>query len=61
MLHCIWTTRDRLWALQEAPIEGCKHQDDPNVHNQPFPEPVPEEQEVYTDNNRYHDRDVKKD
>jgi hypothetical protein len=56
MLHSIWPTRDRLWVLQESPIEGCKHQDNPNVHDQPFPEPIPKEHEVYIDNNRYHDR-----
>jgi hypothetical protein len=34
----------RSWTLQEPQVERREHQDDPDVHHQPLPEPVPEEQ-----------------
>ena|SRR5215469_676436 len=43
-----------LWVLQESPIEGCKHQNDSDVHHQSFPEMVPEDQGIYGDYDGYH-------
>jgi hypothetical protein len=34
---------------EESEIEGCEHEDNANIHYQPFPEPVSEEQEIYGD------------
>src|SRR5215471_21812659 len=42
--------RQRSLTLQEPQIERCEHQDYSDVHHQPFPEPVPEEQDVHADN-----------
>src|SRR5580698_5977703 len=38
-------------ALQEPQVERPEHQDNPNVHHQALPEPMPEEQDVHA----YHD------
>ena len=46
---------------QESQIESCKDQDDSYVHYQPFPEPVPEEQEICSDYDGYHQHYVKRD
>ncbi len=35
--------------LQKSQVERCEYQDDSYIHQQPFPEPVPEEQEIHTD------------
>ena len=35
--------------LKEPQVESCEHQDNPNIHCQPFPEPVFEERKIYTD------------
>jgi len=35
--------------LQEPQTERRKHQDNSDVHYQPLPEPVPEEQDVHAD------------
>jgi hypothetical protein len=43
-----------LWVLKESQIEGCKHQKDSDVHHQPFPEMVPEDQDIYSDDDGYH-------
>src|SRR5262249_3895131 len=48
-------------TLQEPQIERCEHQDYSNVHHQPFPEPVPEEQDVHADNDGYQREHVKHD
>jgi hypothetical protein len=37
------------WTPEESQIESCEHQDNTNVHCQPFPESVSEEYEIYTD------------
>jgi hypothetical protein len=42
-----------LAVLQKPEIEGDKHQDNTDVHDQPFPESIPEEQEIYSYNNGY--------
>ena len=38
-------------ACQESQIAGGKHQDDADVHEEPLPESVPEEQHVDADDN----------
>jgi hypothetical protein len=43
-----------LWVVKKSQIEGGKHQNDSDVHHQPFPEMVPEDQGIYSDDNRYH-------
>jgi hypothetical protein len=35
--------RRSLRVFQESEIEGGKHQDDADVHHQPFPESIPKE------------------
>jgi hypothetical protein len=47
------------WTLQESQVESCEHQDNSYIHYQPFPEPVSEEQEIHSNYNGYHQRDVK--
>src|SRR5271170_2530329 len=42
------------WGLpvfQESQIEGGKRQDDADVHDEPFPESIPEEQHIDADDN----------
>src|SRR5262245_32644304 len=45
--------RLRSWMLQEPQIECREHQDNSDVHYQPLPEPVPEEQDVHADHDGY--------
>src|SRR5580704_9754963 len=40
-------------TLQEPQIERPEHQDDSDVHHQPLPEPVSEEQNVHADHDGY--------
>src|SRR5579863_3655703 len=47
------------WMPQESQVERCEHQDDSNIHCQPFPESVPEEHEIYTDYDGCHRHHVK--
>jgi hypothetical protein len=42
------------WTLQEPQIERREHQDNSDVHHQPLPEPVPEEQDVHADHDGHH-------
>jgi hypothetical protein len=51
----------RPWTPEESQVESCKHQNNANIHYQPFPESVSEEQEIYTHYNGYHRRHVKHD
>jgi hypothetical protein len=51
----------RSWTFQEPQIERPEHQDDPDVHHQPLPEPIPEEQDVHTDHDGYQREHVKHD
>jgi hypothetical protein len=44
---------------QESKVESCEHQDNPNIHRQPFPESVSEEQQIYSDYGSYHGHHVK--
>lgn len=46
---------------QESQVERCEHQDDSNIHCQPFPESVSEEHEIYTDYDGCHRHHVKHD
>jgi hypothetical protein len=47
------------WTPQRCQGEGCEDQDDSNIHCQPFPEPVSEEHNIYTDDDGYHRDRVK--
>src|SRR5215468_10823006 len=47
--------------LQEPQIERPEHQDNSDVHYQPLPEPVPEEQDVHADHDGYQREHVKHD
>jgi len=53
--------RLRSWTLQEPQIERRKYQDNSDVHDQPIPEVVPEEQDVHADHDGYHPKHVKHD
>jgi hypothetical protein len=44
---------------EESQVESSKHQDNANIHYQPFPKSVSEEHEIYTDYNGYHRHHVK--
>src|SRR5262245_27958879 len=48
-------------TLQEPQIERSEHQDNSDVHHQPFPEPVLKEQDVHADNHGYQREHVKHD
>jgi hypothetical protein len=48
-----FTTRS-LRVLQESQIEGRKHQNNADIHHQPFPESILEEQQIHTNDNGYH-------
>jgi integrase len=52
--------RLRSRTLQEPQIERRKYQDNPDVNDQPTPEVVPEEQDVYADHDAYHREHVKR-
>jgi len=47
------------WMFQESKVERYEHQDDSNIHCQPFPESVSEEHDIYTDYDGYHRQHVK--
>jgi hypothetical protein len=49
------------WTPEESEVESYEHQDNANIHRQPFPESVSEEPEIYTDYDGYHRRHVKHD
>jgi mannitol-1-phosphate/altronate dehydrogenase len=46
---------------EESEVESCEHQDNANIHCEPFPELVSEEEEIYTDYDDYHCHHVKHD
>jgi hypothetical protein len=48
-------------TLQESEVESREHQDDSNIHCQPFPESVSEEHKIYTDYDGHHHHHVKHD
>lgn len=49
----------RSWSHEKSEVKSAEYQDNANIHHQPFPEPVSEEHEIYTDYNGYHRHDVK--
>lgn len=53
--------RLRSWTLQESQVERQEHQNDSDVHHQPLPQTVPEEQDIYAEHNRCYREDVKPD
>ena len=40
--------------LEESQVESREHQDKADIHDQPFPEPVSEKCNIYTDYNGCH-------
>jgi hypothetical protein len=50
-----------LRVLYESQIEGCKHQDNADVHYQSFPESIPKEEQIHTNYNGYQHPNVKPD
>jgi hypothetical protein len=46
--------------LYESQIEGCKHQDNTDVHHEPFPESILKEKKIYANDNGYHHQTVKR-
>src|SRR5579862_9398996 len=46
---------------EESQVERYEHQDDSNIHQQPFPKPVSEKHEIYGDDDGCHRDDVKHD
>jgi len=46
---------------EESHIESSEHQDNANIHCQPFPESVSEEHEIYSDYDGCHRHPVKND
>jgi hypothetical protein len=49
------------WTPEESQVESSEHQDNANIHCQPFPESVSEEHEIYTDYDGCHRHPVKHD
>jgi hypothetical protein len=47
------------WTPEEPQVESREHQDNANIHCQPFPESVFEEHEIYTYYDGYHRHHVK--
>ena len=45
---------------QESEVECREHQNNANIHHQPFPELISEEREIHTDYNRSHCHNVKR-
>jgi hypothetical protein len=43
---------------EESEVECCEHQDNANIHYQPFPESLSEEREIYTHYNGCHRQHV---
>lgn len=49
------------WTPEESQVESREHQDNANIHCQPFPESVSEEHEIYADYEGCHRHHVKHD
>jgi hypothetical protein len=49
------------WTPEESQVESCEHQNNANIHGQPFPESVSEEHEIYGDYDACHRQHVKQD
>jgi hypothetical protein len=50
-----------LCTPEESQVESCEHQDNANIHYQPFPESVSEDHEIYTDYDGCHRHHIKYD
>jgi hypothetical protein len=48
-----------LWVIEKSQIEGRKHQNDSDIHDQSFPEMIPEDQDIEGDDNGYHRNQVR--
>jgi hypothetical protein len=46
---------------EKPQVEGSEHQNNADIHHQPFPEPGPEERDIDTDDDGDHRRQVKHD
>ena len=53
--------RLRSWTPQEPEIERREHQNNPDIYYQPFPELVPEKQDVHADHDGYQREHVEHD
>jgi hypothetical protein len=42
------------WTPEEHHVESCEHQDNADIHNQPFPKSISEEREIDADYDDYH-------
>jgi hypothetical protein len=49
----------RSWRHEESQVESSEHQDNANIHYQPLPEAVSEEDKIYTHYNSCHRQHVK--
>ena len=49
------------WTPEKPQVESRKHQDDTDIHYQPFPELVSEELEIYADYDGHHRHHAKHD
>jgi len=49
----------RSWRHEESQVESSEHQDNADIHHQPFPESASEKHEIYTDYNGCHRNHVK--
>jgi hypothetical protein len=49
------------WAPEESEVESSEHQDNANIHGEPFPESVSEEHEIHTDDDGCHRQHIKHD
>jgi hypothetical protein len=49
------------WIPEESQVESSEHQDNANIHYQPFPESVSKEQQIYADYNDCHHHHIKHD
>jgi len=47
------------WTPEETQVESCGHQDNANIHCQPFPESVSEEHDIYADYDGCHHHHTK--
>lgn len=47
------------WTLQESQVESYEHQDNSYIHDQPFPEPASEEQDIHSNYNGCNQHDVR--
>jgi hypothetical protein len=46
-------------VFQESQIEGCNHQNNADIHDQPFQELMPKEQQIYDNDTGSHYQNAK--